>query len=184
MTTTLKARPTVYKGIQMRSRLEAGFAAWLDENGVTWEYEPRAYASDEGQYLPDFEVLDGVRLDGWDGYTRNIFFEVKPREPDLEEQRRNTRIIEACVPGAVLLVVWPDAHGVLAYGYRVARAEWLLPSGIRKTCWSHCYFRWDADWSDHDFIEANGFARQFVRVDSASGLITGPWHGEWWKPGA
>ena len=29
MTSQMKGRKTVYKGITMRSRLEAGFAAWL-----------------------------------------------------------------------------------------------------------------------------------------------------------
>ena len=54
--TTIKARPTLYKGIQMRSRLEADYAAHLDRNGETWEYEASCFASDGGQWLPDFRV--------------------------------------------------------------------------------------------------------------------------------
>lgn len=54
-------RPTVYNGIQMRSRLEATYAEWLDTNGIVWHYEPRAYASQLGQYLPDF-VLPGIEV--------------------------------------------------------------------------------------------------------------------------
>jgi hypothetical protein len=53
---TIRARPTIYKGIQMRSRLEALFASTFDHLGWKWEYEPRAYASTAGQYLPDFLV--------------------------------------------------------------------------------------------------------------------------------
>ena len=53
-----KPRPTVYKGIQMRSRLEAGFAAWLDGRFIKWHYEPCAFADERGQYLPDFELLE------------------------------------------------------------------------------------------------------------------------------
>jgi len=56
--TRIPARPTVYDGIPMRSRLEAKFAAWLDRvyGKGSWTYEPRCYASQAGQYLPDFEV--------------------------------------------------------------------------------------------------------------------------------
>ena len=62
---TIAARPTVYRGIQMRSRLEARFAAYLDLLGAVWSYEPRAYGGRGGQYLPDFQVGD-------------MFIEVKP----------------------------------------------------------------------------------------------------------
>lgn len=50
------ARPTTYRGIPMRSRLEATMAALLDSMGFPWRYEPRAFAGLGGQYLPDFEV--------------------------------------------------------------------------------------------------------------------------------
>lgn len=56
MTTTLRARPTTYKGVKMRSRLEAGYAQWLDRWDFTWEYEPECFASERWQYLPDFLV--------------------------------------------------------------------------------------------------------------------------------
>lgn len=52
----IKARPTLYKGIQMRSRLEADFAASLDRDGLVWKYEPTCFAGDEGQWLPDFQL--------------------------------------------------------------------------------------------------------------------------------
>ena len=54
--TDFKARPTVYKGVRMRSRLEATFAQRCDENGETWEYEPNRFGNELGQYLPDFKV--------------------------------------------------------------------------------------------------------------------------------
>lgn len=61
------ARLTVYRGIQMRSRLEAAWAEQFDALGETWEYEPRCFASEEGQYLPDF-LLTGP----------HVYVEVKP----------------------------------------------------------------------------------------------------------
>lgn len=56
MPAEIKARPTLYKGIQMRSRLEADYAAHLDRDGETWEYEPECFASQDGQWLPDFRI--------------------------------------------------------------------------------------------------------------------------------
>lgn len=52
----LTPRPTIYKGIAMRSRLEAHFAARLDSLGLVWEYEPCAFGDESGQYLPDFRI--------------------------------------------------------------------------------------------------------------------------------
>ncbi len=75
----IPARPTVYKGIQMRSRLEADYASALDRDGEKWEYEPTCFAGPDGQWLPDFRI-------GHDG----IYVEVKPAyliewdTPDLD----------------------------------------------------------------------------------------------------
>jgi hypothetical protein len=53
----IKARPTTYKGIRMRSRLEAYFAAMLDDVfEAAWEYEPVCFAGPSGQWLPDFKI--------------------------------------------------------------------------------------------------------------------------------
>jgi hypothetical protein len=52
----LTARPTTYCGEHMRSRLEAAWAEQFDAFGWTWEYEPQAFASEQGQYLPDFRL--------------------------------------------------------------------------------------------------------------------------------
>lgn len=51
--TSFGAIPTIYKGIQMRSRLEARWAAYWDLRGDTqWNYEP----VDLKGWIPDFEV--------------------------------------------------------------------------------------------------------------------------------
>jgi hypothetical protein len=102
--TQFKARPTMYKGIQMRSRLEAGFAAWLDRGLVAWTYEPRAYAGENGQYLPDFELPEISFL----GLPTRVFIEVKPRQPDLEVLLMQHAILRASEPECQLIVVWPD----------------------------------------------------------------------------
>jgi hypothetical protein len=68
-----KGRPTLYRGIRMRSRLEASYAAHLDTEALCWwSYEPDCFASADGQWLPDF------RLE----YTSNpldwVWVELKP----------------------------------------------------------------------------------------------------------
>lgn len=72
----IAARPTTYRGIRMRSRLEAGFAQWLDQLGCTWEYEPECFADETGQYLPDFLVRDVQLLAPVLRY--DLYVEVKP----------------------------------------------------------------------------------------------------------
>jgi len=46
------ARPTSYAGVRFRSRLEATWAAFFDQLGWRWRYEPVDFAN----WVPDFEV--------------------------------------------------------------------------------------------------------------------------------
>lgn len=64
----LAAIPTIYNGVQFRSRLEARWAAFFDLAGWRWEYEP----FDLNGYIPDFALF----LDN-EGYS-NTIVEVKP----------------------------------------------------------------------------------------------------------
>lgn len=68
-TPTIGAIETTYRGQQFRSRLEARWAVFFDEMGITWEYEPCGYQSENGRlkYLPDFWLPQF-----------NAFWEVKP----------------------------------------------------------------------------------------------------------
>ena len=68
---TIKARPTTYKGIQMRSRLEADYAAALDRAERRWEYEPTCFAGENAQWLPDFRASFGET-------STDAYVEVKP----------------------------------------------------------------------------------------------------------
>jgi len=101
------ARTTIYNGIKMRSRIEARFAAYLDRLGVSWQYEPEAFASREGQYLPDFVVSAGN--------APPIVIEVKPwtarDDPDgflvtVEATMERMEIVRASIPDAVLILVF------------------------------------------------------------------------------
>ena len=76
-----KGRPTVYKGIEMRSRLEADYAAHLDRSGVKWEYEPTCFAGPKGQWLPDFRHHKRIRFNKEDGLPDEfipVYTEIKP----------------------------------------------------------------------------------------------------------
>jgi hypothetical protein len=99
--TALKARPTMYNGVQMRSRLEAKVAAQLETVGFTWEYEPNNFASPDGQYLPDFGIWTAKRFDG--------YVEVKPPNADLIAAARRMEIIWASEPDVPLYVFAPGA---------------------------------------------------------------------------
>jgi uncharacterized SAM-binding protein YcdF (DUF218 family) len=58
--TALAATPTIFRGVLMRSRLEARWAGVLDQAGLAWEYEPqvirlgRSHGRWQGGYVPDF----------------------------------------------------------------------------------------------------------------------------------
>lgn len=61
---TIEAKPTYYKGIHFRSKLEAQWAAFFDLSGIKYEYEPENF----GAWQPDF-LIHGVKP---------IYVEVKP----------------------------------------------------------------------------------------------------------
>jgi hypothetical protein len=104
--TLIQARPTTYNGIEMRSRLEARVAACLDRCEFLWKYEPRAFGSSSGQYLPDFEMRLANRAAGG---VETVYLEVKGPEPDREGRDAllgRMRIIRASEPKAFLALVW------------------------------------------------------------------------------
>lgn len=100
MSTYIAARPTTYRGIKMRSRLEARVASELDTNDYTWTYEPRAYAGVGGQYLPDFELT---------GAPFPLFMEVRPTLERALQALTPMTVIWESEPDAHLVVLWPDA---------------------------------------------------------------------------
>jgi hypothetical protein len=147
--TIIKARPTLYKGIQMRSRLEADYAAELDRWGYRWEYEPECFASSDGQWLPDFGRSHGYNE------PLAVFIEVKPAGPLMEwipgsigfvehvdAILRRMMIARASRPDAYLcLVFWNYGDGAYLtlhsrrggdawYAEFDAQPMWLLWSGM------------------------------------------------------
>jgi hypothetical protein len=124
MAATMKARPTTYKGIEMRSRLEAGYAQWLDTVNITWEYEPTCFGSDRGQYLPDFQLRD-VRIVGVG--PCDFYVECKPFEPDWDEMRRALAVIRANTERGLFLVTWPGTTWMLLdNGHDGCPVHWII----------------------------------------------------------
>ena len=105
----LTARPTVYKGVEMRSRLEAHWAQRLDGLGADWVYESRAFADETGQYLPDFSLSLPTE--------RTLYLEVKAVWPEdkIPALQRRMEIIWSSEPDALLMLsigarVWISDH--------------------------------------------------------------------------
>lgn len=95
---------TTYKGIKFRSRTEARWAAFFENLGVRWNYEPEGFSLPSGRYLPDFFLPD---FDRW--------FEVKPDETDESER-----------PVFAELCAASGKHGIIAYGPPVASRQNLF----------------------------------------------------------
>jgi hypothetical protein len=103
-------RTTIYRGIEMRSRLEALVAAYLDRHGFVWQYEPVCFAGMGGQYLPDFRIQRSDNVD--------FYLEVKPKPKKLatmaQQQVQRMSVIWESEPYARLIIVsvtgYPDPH--------------------------------------------------------------------------
>lgn len=169
--TRFKARPTVYNGIRMRSRLEAGYAAWLDRWNFDWEYEPCAFQDDTGrQYLPDFR-LNNVRV-AWANEPRTVYVEVKPglEDPDALSDAITSlamEVILASEPDALLLLEHPRLSD--------EKDQWWMSSGLMEPCApTHCFWPMNASWTTDSFYRSLILARPVS-------VAYGPWHGEWWK---
>ena len=115
----MKPRRTMHRGIEMRSRLEANWAAALDREGIAWVYEPLAFSSKSGQYLPDFFIE-----------PLNLYLEVKPVDEVLGNYQHGwlTRmeIIWESDPTAALMLVAgpPDFHQGYIIGDNERREWW------------------------------------------------------------
>jgi len=123
---TLKPRQTYYKGTRMRSRLEALYAANIDNLGATWEYEPECFANERGQYLPDFIVHWSSNPLDWE------YVEVKPTLAAALAAAESMLPILDTHPNARLVTVypvgnWPHVSFVTATNNRATPA----PAAVR-----------------------------------------------------
>lgn len=96
LTRSIDADPTTYQGVDMRSKLEASFASYLDELGVEWVYEPEIFGPRGSGYLPDFLIRDG---------RGRCYVEVKPTIEQAEAAKARMLVIWETRPESTLLVV-------------------------------------------------------------------------------
>ena len=76
MSNVIKAIPTLYKGVEFRSKLEARVAMFLDLGKIPWTYEPERLGNEkEEEYNPDFYLPE---TDDW--------IEVKGKRPGYEQE--------------------------------------------------------------------------------------------------
>lgn len=125
-----KARPTIYRGIQMRSRLEATWAALFDTKTPrkmlpfvqSWDYEPLCFGGPSGQYLPDFRLRCNYP------HPWTCYAEVKPIDPSNPQSlMERMEIILLSEPDAYLwlIVGTPLNHGGWDTVRREGRHFWV-----------------------------------------------------------
>ena len=121
---TYEAKPTTYKGVTFRSRLEARWARVFDLLDVGWDYEPRWFQTEEGGYLVDFLVHT----------KRRFYVEVKGPEPIARDYVRAATVQRQTGLKLRFLVgrlPEPPSHGVLRTrvlsGTKWRPADWQTP---------------------------------------------------------
>jgi hypothetical protein len=122
MNYTIAARPTNYRGTQMRSRLEATYAELCDNFQLPWQYEPGALAGTQGQWLPDFVHTIDYGDDRVDYHytTTNVYVDIKPPpwpfSPDAEATLTKwANTVAECDPGSLAVAALPVAGKGIVY---------------------------------------------------------------------
>jgi len=121
----MRARRTLYKGIQMRSRLEATCARLLDRLDIEWQYEPRCFADDTGQYLPDFELKEMPNPEYW---------EVKPHSVT----RDMADLFSVFDKMEIIYSSYPDTQvelAVITPAYLAGEPSWIWQKPCRASMW-------------------------------------------------
>jgi hypothetical protein len=70
MNQIIRAKPTIFEGIEYRSRLEASFAEWMTEHDCPFEYLDSMICIGREGYAPDFASI------GY-GYDENRYVEIR-----------------------------------------------------------------------------------------------------------
>jgi hypothetical protein len=144
-----EARPTLYKGKRMRSRLEADYARHLDEVNAggpesalhfEWHYESECFAGPDGQWLPDF-VKEFPKVRGY-----REFIEVKPAHIVADAWKKPGN--SAAIDGILLKMsqAWlSDPAAVLVLDF------WLYGAFKPKASIVGCLYK-AGDRQDDDFV--------------------------------
>ena len=161
--------PTIYKGIQMRSKLESKVAMFLDALKISWEYEPKKFLLSDGTpYIPDFYLTE-----------LKIWIEVKGLI--LKHNKQISR--KFCEENKQTLILISDHENIWFGDWMHEGREFFEDENIMLGKCSHCksYFFCSniGDWTcrkcwnhegDHDLISSiNSFGEwdiDFSDIDS------------------
>ena len=136
----IAAHPTVYKDRTYRSRLEARWAAFFDQLGWRYEYEPY----DLNGWVPDFALISK---------TKSILVEVKPITHFDEDVGK--KITNALPPGQEALLVGCCQPTVAYSSPGIPCVGWLGPEWGE---WALAPFVWyKANPKFADFIHSTGW---------------------------
>ena len=120
--------PTVYAGIQFRSRLEARWAAFFDAMGWRWSYEP----IDRDGWIPDFNATIN-------GIARLVEVKPAPSIEALEDYAVNGRQLSEAPDGTLVLGAHPieaaigvTMHVSRSLGRRALEADRMLLRAIEE----------------------------------------------------
>lgn len=151
MTQAIAAIPTVYAGVQFRSRLEAKWAAFFDLCGLEWDYEP----FDCNGYIPDFLIC------------KRVLAEIKPivwGERSDAGMVADARLkLETAFPAKRFYWIALLGSGIHCHGYQPngsaamigeVATEQLRERGGEETYWHWTSFALDW-WSDGAFGPAH-----------------------------
>lgn len=131
----IPAIPTPYRGIMFRSRLEAVWAAFLDELAIPWDYEPLTVELDG--YIPDFILK----------LHEPTLLEIKPTRADVEPAILKARA--SGWEGPMLIgLAGQDASG---FGSIVESTEDARRSARRSDDWDESAPVPDIVWNDLHF---------------------------------
>lgn len=107
--------PTVYNGIQYRSRLEARWAVFFDTLNLQFDYEPEGFDFGDVKYLPDFWFPD-----------LGFYVEIKPDEPTEAEFRKAQLLQDAT--GKSVYVFYRSFVSVPEHSGNLWDTTWIPPA--------------------------------------------------------
>jgi hypothetical protein len=141
--TEIRAIETRYAGCRFRSRLEARWAVFFDNMGISWQYEPQGFIVADRPYLPDFLLEDC-----------GTWVEVKGSETELDRDlmvaaaEHLPAIVPRGEPGPPLMILGPipapptaGDWGWIALDSRAERIPWPdakdgVPDWLYPDAWS------------------------------------------------
>jgi hypothetical protein len=125
---TIPAKPTVYRGVQMRSGNEARCAQALEAAGLPWTYEPKSFPGPDGTYTPDFATVISRRL---------VYVEAKPYGWPLKWALTAAGVIHAHEINSSFLLMSPvessPAWDCLMVGHDFVRTGWLYGQTLHRS---------------------------------------------------